>query len=316
MAFNPSLSLALSPALSHVSDAVGLTSAQNSLLGANSSANQNLLQATGNLSTNSLFSPLREHSLNSSVGAGAKNNISGSGLPKTPVISFGNISGAHTPLVSPLTMIREEELDVARDDKDEIESIATKLNRDAFVASVPTQQRLGDGEAAAAEGLRSSEVGQLATAGSEFKSSAAVLSSTPNSERERNIQPTANAATEDASQVRISRRAPSHITYNSTFPSCQIKAMMLAFPAALVESAATERALEGREMNPELLEASASTTCAPQQLTNFQREYLRNCVEESMDDFCSDMRKQLWHLHYDVVRSFQLQQVSYTGLSS
>ena len=32
-------------------------------------------------------------------------------LPKTPVGSF-NKSNAHTPLVSPLTMIREEDLEV------------------------------------------------------------------------------------------------------------------------------------------------------------------------------------------------------------
>ena len=26
-----------------------------------------------------------------------------------------------------------------------------------------------------------------------------------------------------------------------------------------------------------------------------------------MDEFCSDMRKQLWHWHYDMIKAFQLQ---------
>ena len=82
-----------------------------------------------NVSNNSLFSPLREQSFNYNsplLGEGIRQenqehistftrshkslNLLIS-LPKTPVGSF-NKSNAHTPLVSPLTMIREEDLEV------------------------------------------------------------------------------------------------------------------------------------------------------------------------------------------------------------
>ena len=28
-----------------------------------------------------------------------------------------------------------------------------------------------------------------------------------------------------------------------------------------------------------------------------------------MDEFCADMRKQLWHMHYDMIKAFQQQQL-------
>ena len=88
-----------------------------------------ILSGGGNISNNSLFSPLREHSFNNNsswVGDGIRYGSKKSkdlrssempnyciffSLPKTPVGSF-NKSNAHTPLVSPLTMIREEDLEV------------------------------------------------------------------------------------------------------------------------------------------------------------------------------------------------------------
>ena len=33
-----------------------------------------------------------------------------------------------------------------------------------------------------------------------------------------------------------------------------------------------------------------------------------------MDEFCSDMRKQLWHWHYDMIKAFQLQNQEMRGL--
>lgn len=30
-----------------------------------------------------------------------------------------------------------------------------------------------------------------------------------------------------------------------------------------------------------------------------------------MDDFCSDMRKHLWHIQYDMIKNFQLQQLEF-----
>ena len=82
-----------------------------------------------------------------------------------------------------------------------------------------------------------------------------------------------------------------------------MRAIMTAFPTAVLESA--------EKM------AVAAAPFAPNPAGNanmsaYHREFLQNCVEEAMDDFCSDLRRQMWHLHYDMVRSFQLQQVRFT----
>ena len=41
----------------------------------------------------------------------------------------------------------------------------------------------------------------------------------------------------------------------------------------------------------------------------FKQEYVQAAVEEAMDEFCTDMRKQLWHMHYDMIKAFQKQQL-------
>ena len=41
----------------------------------------------------------------------------------------------------------------------------------------------------------------------------------------------------------------------------------------------------------------------------FKQEFVQAAVEEAMDEFCSDMRKQLWHMHYDMIKAFQQQQM-------
>ena len=97
---------------------------------------------------------------------------------------------------------------------------------------------------------------------------------------------------------------------------------MTAFPAAVLESA--EKMVVGSRAPPDVLDAGAAAS-APSSTRNlnpagnsnmsaYHREFLQNCVEEAMDDFCSDLRRQMWHLHYDMVRSFHLQQESFSQM--
>ncbi len=39
----------------------------------------------------------------------------------------------------------------------------------------------------------------------------------------------------------------------------------------------------------------------------FKHEFVQAAVQEAMDEFCDDMRKQLWHIQYDMIRNFQKQ---------
>ena len=95
-----------------------------------------------------------------------------------------------------------------------------------------------------------------------------------------------------------------------------MRALMTAFPAAVLESA--EKMVVASSAPPDALDAAAAAVPSAARNLNpagnanmsaYHREFMQNCVEEAMDDFCSDLRRQMWHLHYDMVRSFQLQQV-------
>ena len=90
-----------------------------------------------------------------------------------------------------------------------------------------------------------------------------------------------------------------------------MRAIMTAFPAAVLESA---EKMAVAAAPPDVLDAAsfAPDPAGNANMSAYHREFLQNCVEEAMDDFCSDLRRQMWHLHYDMVRSFQLQQVRFT----
>ena len=49
--------------------------------------------------------------------------------------------------------------------------------------------------------------------------------------------------------------------------------------------------------------------CENNAFQTFKQEFVQAAVEEAMDEFCSDMRKQLWHMHYDMIKAFQQQQM-------
>ena len=41
-------------------------------------------------------------------------------------------------------------------------------------------------------------------------------------------------------------------------------------------------------------------------IQQFERNYLKSVVTECMDDFTSEVRKQLWHIEWDITKNFQL----------
>ena len=92
---------------------------------------------------------------------------------------------------------------------------------------------------------------------------------------------------------------------------------MTAFPAAVLESA--EKMVVASGTPPDELDAPPSARdlnpAGNANMSAYHREFLQNCVEDAMDDFCSDLRRQMWHLHYDMVRSFQLQQGSFSQMN-
>ena len=83
----------------------------------------------------------------------------------------------------------------------------------------------------------------------------------------------------------------------------EARALLTAFPEIL-SSAAGEK-IETKECTgpPPSKEYSDNAFQA------FKQEYVQAAVEEAMDEFCTDMRKQLWHMHYDMIKAFQKQQL-------
>ena len=81
---------------------------------------------------------------------------------------------------------------------------------------------------------------------------------------------------------------------------------MTAFPQALDNSStSTATCNDGAEAISNT--KSVSKPRKSSEIDDFKHDYVQAAVEEAMDEFCSDMRKQLWHWHYDMIKAFQLQ---------
>ena len=81
---------------------------------------------------------------------------------------------------------------------------------------------------------------------------------------------------------------------------------MTAFPQALDNSStSTATCNNGAEAISNT--KSVSKPRKSSEIDDFKHDYVQAAVEEAMDEFCSDMRKQLWHWHYDMIKAFQLQ---------
>ena len=88
---------------------------------------------------------------------------------------------------------------------------------------------------------------------------------------------------------------------------------MTAFPQALDNSStSTPTCNDGAEAISNT--KSVSKPRKSSEIDDFKHDYVQAAVEEAMDEFCSDMRKQLWHWHYDMIKAFQLQNQEMRGL--
>ena len=96
-----------------------------------------------------------------------------------------------------------------------------------------------------------------------------------------------------------------------------IKAMMMAFPEALNLWNHEVAAKEGYEKESSLKTGNNLIADIPQEnistaqqskgkIQQFERNYLKSVVTECMDDFTSEVRKQLWHIEWDITKNFQL----------
>ena len=92
----------------------------------------------------------------------------------------------------------------------------------------------------------------------------------------------------------------------------ELKAMMMAFPGALSADLNPLKAVDEEGVKSAVVASVEDKLGGHAQV--FQQEFLRNCVEDAMDDFCTDVRKQMWHLQYDMIRAFQTQRDEMSGL--
>jgi hypothetical protein len=91
----------------------------------------------------------------------------------------------------------------------------------------------------------------------------------------------------------------SHCTTTSSTIS-EVKAVFTAFPEAVFQHSPNPRPTV--ENFPEVGERPQSGIEA------FKHEFVQAAVQEAMDESCRDMRRQLWHIHYDMIRAIQNQQ--------
>ena len=247
--------------------------------------------SVGSNDQSGIFSPLREQSFNSPA------------MLKTPLGSLNSLS--RTPLVSPLTIIREEspQKDVTKrksffsEDEDEemgSGSPSPRISANQFqtLAMLKESREENDNNSVAARQNLVQETLPTATSSLFSKSNYAAISSTP-------FQPNLNRKNPETSILTKEAAEKESIT--------EIKAVMTAFPQALLESKAMEIAEDAIDSQTPSSKSQGQDLPQKQNLTDFQQDFLRGCVEEAMDDFCSDMRKQLWHIQYDSIRAFQRQ---------
>lgn len=283
-------------------------------LGGGCSSSSRRTSSVGSQDQSGIFSPLREQSFNSPA------------LLKTPLGSLNSLS--RTPMVSPLTIIREEspQKDITKrrsffseEEEEEEEDDVDHKNR--LNNSVPRLAMLReDKEDNNEAGDKQEETVAPPSDGSTSmfaRSNCGVVASTPfpQNQHARNIN--VNAINPPNLNYTSKTNVSSSVPKDSV---SEIKAVMTAFPHALLESKAMDLAEERSGKDPSVSAAPQSGSgqeiggTGRRQLTDFQQDFLRGCVEEAMDDFCSDMRKHLWHIQYDSIRAFQRQKEEVQGL--
>ncbi|TRY71172.1 hypothetical protein TCAL_02373, partial [Tigriopus californicus] len=291
--------------------------------------------SVNNISHDSLFSPLRDNNsihsplgtmsgdmnLSSNVTRLSVGNNSGVFIPKTPIGSFNKSSG--TPLISPLTMIREE--DTLEHDK-----IAARLSHSFIQASQPSPKKFT--HASKPTLVEVSQCETLPTGSSTAFQQSRLTSSTPAALLASNLEGQTRQVVriddedeedEDEDENHESERPVDDVdSYDSSDKNNyrrtsktkgdggDIKAIMTAFPRALMETQQYmhDSADELVQRSAQIADQRNGKESAGHEIDSvFQQKFMRSCVEEAMDEFCSEMRQQMWHMQYDTIRAFQLQ---------
>ena len=268
------------------------------------------ITAQNNMSHDSLFSPLRECSANGSPGPGSfrASSASSIGLPKTPVGSFNK--SINTPLISPLTMIREEDVfpENIEDVEDEEEEAPPSVSKTDLVH--------GKGDVSTSE----TKVSEKASDNSEISRNVLNIPSIVSSFKSNNVVASTPFVPND--EIKKVPRLPTKTNVQPIPPPTlkpdlenesigDIRSVLTAFPRVL-QSRASD-AVDMSILNSEKSEAGnqdfalAQNPQSSKKLTAFQQEYLSNCVEDAMDDFASELRQQMYCMQYDMIRSFQNQ---------
>ena len=84
-----------------------------------------------------------------------------------------------------------------------------------------------------------------------------------------------------------------------------IKAMMIAFPEALNDAPfkTSFRSNCGKEFQQN--DPASNVGEGVDKSQKYQQDYLKSVVKECMHDFTSEVRKQLWHIEWDMTKNFQ-----------
>jgi len=273
----------------------------------------------------SLFSPLRETSGRNSIssplvadGPGSRPNS----FLRSPIENFNK--SITSPLVSPLTMIHEEEMLATPEEDDddgrvngvgfskvpqEDDDPMPKLSNDSFARSAAIPSEAGDAILGPPSSVRfepaKNTVDSVSATASTTTFEKNAVSSTP-----------ANKA-EMAEQVSVSqvekppKSAPSPVSLSgATNNVSQIRAVLTAFPKAFLdtrlaeEAAAETRAILVPDMSrDDQQEEEASAPAA------FQREFILKCVEDAVEDQCEDFRMHLWRIQLDMAQAFERQRL-------
>ena len=246
-------------------------------------------------STESIFSPLRETSFNS---------------------PFTSVPGVKTPL---LASIHEESLQFTSDNVSENKSLNKSITKDTQV-SFDTKDKFNfenedDNNVATDEPV--TYIKNSIQTGKETQDFNKDFSQSKNESE-------GSKTTENMDHVIISSSTPFYMpkiklneqSISEGSESCSepliaspsqfsnsnvdVKDVLTAFPQALSPkgscSNSSIKALPISHQNEEKEEVEV-----------FKQKYVQAAVEECMDDFCCDMRKHLWHIHYDILKSFQTQ---------
>ncbi len=203
----------------------------------------------------SSFSPLKEHSHNSSYRSFNK-----------------SLSG--TPLVSPLAAIREECSSSENDSG--LKSKGEDFFKPKDVSTIGKKYELMSATASTVHAALPAEPITVASSSTFKPVTDAGAASTP-------------------SEKKVDDKTREEMV-------TELKHVITAFPNAFLGS----NDINNVAAEPRSTPAEPSSEHL-KHLTSYQREFLLNCVQEAMEEHCTEMRAFMWRMQWDMARSFQEQ---------